>query len=547
MDATSDSAAKGVSTGRLISRTTATRSLALATAIVASGFLGSRLLGVVRTIAIANAFGTEPELGAYWVAFRLPDLIFQVLAGATLASAFIPTFARYIKHHGEEQAWRLASAVLNLVALATAALALLALLLAPWLVPLTAPGLTGELRSQAIELTRIMLISPVLFAISGMFMGILNARYHFLLPAVAPMLYNLSIIAGALFLSRPFGVHGLAIGVVAGSALHLLVQVPGLARIGMRYSRTLDWRDPGVREVGRLMLPRVLGLAAAQLNFVIAIFFASRQSAEAISAITYAWLLAMLPLALVGMSIATAVFPTLAEQAASDRLDEVRRTLSQSLRYILFLTLPASVGLMLLREPLIVLLLQHGAFDRAATSLTSSVLFFYAIGLSAHATTEILSRGFYALSDTRTPVAMAVLAMVLNLLFTLVLVGPLDHRGIALAISLSAIVEAAALFILLRRRLGALEDTALGASVVRVLVATVLMAEVVTLFLLGSDAAGLTASDTVRALVLLAIAVPLGVAVFALAALAIRSQEAERIRQQLPPWLLRPISRRATM
>ena len=248
--------------------------LAIAAAIVAMGFLGSRLLGILRTVAIARAFGSGPEVDAYQVAFRIPDLIFQVLAGATLGSAFIPVFARLARRDGDDRAWELASKVLNLVIIATAGLCAIAFVLAPWLVPLAAPDLV--LPDKAIFLTRIMLLSPMLFAISGMLTGILNGRQHFLLPAIAPMLYNLAIIGGALFLAGPFGINGLAVSVVIGAGLHLLVQIPGLAREKMKYRPVLDRRDPAVREVGRLMGPRVIGLAAAQFNFLVTIYFASQ-------------------------------------------------------------------------------------------------------------------------------------------------------------------------------------------------------------------------------------------------------------------------------
>ncbi|MEX0750863.1 MAG: lipid II flippase MurJ, partial [Dehalococcoidia bacterium] len=210
-------------------RLDATTTLAAAASIVALGFLGSRLLGLVRTVAIAHAHGTSPDLDAYFVAFRLPDLIFQLLAGATLGSAFIPTFARVLNRGSEQDAWRLTSSVLNIVFLATLVFAVLGLLFAPVLVPLTAPGLgdeTGqseELRALAIDLTRIMMISPILFAVSGMFMGILNARHHFLAPAIAPMFYNVAIIVGALISDD---VKVLAFAVVIGALLHLLVQLP---------------------------------------------------------------------------------------------------------------------------------------------------------------------------------------------------------------------------------------------------------------------------------------------------------------------------------
>lgn len=455
--------------------------------IVAVGFLGSRLLGVVRSVAIAGSFGTSPALAAYWVAFRLPDLIFQLLAGATLASAFIPTFARHFTHRGEEEAWRLASSVLNLIALATLVLALLGILLAPWLVPIMAPGL--DERSTAVFLTQIMLLSPILFSISGMFMGILNARRHFLFPAIAPMVYNLSIIVAALI---SHNVRVLAVGVVVGAALHLVVQLPALRSVGMRYSPVALWRDPAVREVGRLMLPRVLGLAAWQFNFLVAIFFASTISDEAISATNYAWLIVMTPLGIFGMAIATALFPTLADQAAQEKSNEMRWTISSALRLILFLTLPASVGLMLLGEPLVTFLFQRGAFDAASTDVTVSALVFYSIGLFSLGGVEILSRGFYALGDTRTPVAFAVLSMVLNVIFCLLLVVaiPLEVRGLALAMSLASTVEFFLLFRALSRRMGGLEEGHIIYSVTRTAGAMLLMVEVVGLFVVLMHASG---------------------------------------------------------
>jgi putative peptidoglycan lipid II flippase len=466
-----------------------------AVVIVAVGFLGSRLLGVVRSVAIADGFGTSPDLGAYWVAFRLPDLIFQLLAGATLASAFIPTFARHLTRHGEEEAWRLASSVLNLIALATLVLALLGMLLAPWLVPIMAPGLgedTGrqsELRSLAVDLTRIMLLSTILFSVSGMFMGILNARRHFLFPAIAPMVYNLSIIVAALI---SHNVRVLAAGVVVGALVHLAIQLPALRQVGMRYSPVVQWRDPAVREVARLMLPRVLGLAAWQFNLLVAIFFASTISDAAISATNYAWLIVMTPLGIFGMAIATALFPTLADQAAQEKSDEMRWSISSALRLILFLTLPASVGLMLLGEPLVTFLFQRGEFGAASTDVTVSALVFYSIGLFALGGTEILSRGFYALGDTRTPVAFAVLSMVLNVVFCLILVVaiPLEVRGLALAMSLASIVEFFLLFRALSRRMGGLEEGHVIYSLMRTAGAMLLMVEVVGLFVVLMHVSG---------------------------------------------------------
>jgi putative peptidoglycan lipid II flippase len=302
----------------------------------------------------------------------------------------------------------------------------------------------------------------------------------------------------------------------------------------MRYRLKADWRDEGVREVCRLTLPRILGLGAAQLNLIITIFFASRLGDQTISALNYAWTLAVLPLGLFGMAISTAVFPTLAEQAARKSLDVLRRTITTSLRLILFFTLPASVGLILLREPLVALLLERGAFSEDSTELTASALALYSVGLFAHAAIEILSRGFYAVGDTRTPVTMAVLSMILTLVFSLVLVGPLEHDGLALAFSLAAIVEAYLLYANLGRRFGGFDNQDIVSFLYKVFVAAILMTEVVALFVFGFAAMDLFGDRSFWAnLIVVTFASSLGAAAFVATALLLRCEEAQLVVQQL--------------
>jgi putative peptidoglycan lipid II flippase len=338
-------------------------------------------------------------------------------------------------------------------------------------------------------MTRLMLVSPVLFAVSGMFMGILNARRHFLMPALAPLFYNLSIIVAALVSDD---VQGLALGVVAGAALHLAVQLPDLRAAGMVYSLVADWRDAAVREVGRLMAPRMLGLAATQINFYfVAIFFASTLTAGAISGLSFAWLITMTPLGVIGMAISTAAFPTLADQAAREDTAGLGDTLGRALRLILFLSLPAGVGLALLSKPLVVVLLQRGAFDEESTRVTAQALLFYAPALFAHSGIEILSRGFYALGDTRTPVTVAVAAMLINVALAATLVGPLEVRGVALALSLATVLEFALLYALIARRVPALVSREVILQLRLIVVSTALMAlaagQVVVLLHYGLD------------------------------------------------------------
>ena len=462
--------------------------------LIGLSFLGSRLLGVARTGVIADQFGTSVELDAFWVAMRLPDLVFQLLAGATLAAAFIPVYARVLQNRGERSAWRLASIVLNWVLIGTIALAVAVFFAAEWIVPALAPGLGEDSGVQdaiiedAVFLTRVLLLSPILFAVSGMLTGILHARRHFLLPAISPMLYNLAIILGALLLPEELGVEALVIGVVAGSGLHLMIQLPALSTALVRSGGGLGFNfnlgDLEAREVLRLMAPRTLGLAAAQINLIVLTFFGSLLGVSTISALNFAWLLLMFPVGLFGISLATAVFPSLAERAAVGGPSAVNSLVSQTLRFTLFLAIPASVGMLLLRDSIVVTLLEHGAFDAAASQLVSDALLFYSIGVFAHAAIEIVSRGFYALGDTRTPVALAISSMLLNIILSALLVGPMGLKGLALALSVSAIAEFVLLALLLNSRLNRqLLSRTVWWSTTKTVVATVIMAQLVWLLI----------------------------------------------------------------
>ena len=289
------------------------RQLARATAIVMFFFVLSRVMGLAREVIIGARFGTTAELDAYLAAFRVPDILFQLVAGGALGSAFIPTFARYWAKADHAGAWLLFSRVLNLITLVLVALAGIAMLLAPLLVDrLIAPGFSLEQQTLTVSLMRWMLISTVLFGGSGLVMGALNATQHFLLPAAAPVFYNAAILAGAWFLSPIFGIYGLVIGVVVGALLHLLVQLPGLRQSGARYTPSFTWGDAGVREVMRLMGPRVLGLFFVQMHFLVNTILASGLPTGRLSALNYAWLLMLLPQGIFAQSIATAIFPTFA-------------------------------------------------------------------------------------------------------------------------------------------------------------------------------------------------------------------------------------------
>lgn len=438
-------------------------------------FLVSRLTGVLRTMVISYFFGTTGNLDAYLAAFRVPDLIFQLMAGGALASAFIPTYSEYLARGDQEGGWRLASEVMNLLIVTVVASSALAAIFAVPLARYLAPGFTPAQQALTASLLRYLLVSTVIFSVSGLLMGLLNAHQHFFLPALAPVLYNVAIIIAAWLWHQQWDVRALVFGVIIGATLHFAVQLPGLRMIGFRYHHVLSLRDAAVRKVLKLMAPRAIGLAAVQIDFLVNTILASHLPHGSLAALNYAFLLMLLPQGVFAQAVGTAAFPTFAAQVARGEMDSMRRAFNTTLSNVFFLTLPATVILFLLRFPLIQVLLQHHNFDAHSTALTAYALQFFALGLCGHAAVEILARTFYALHDTATPVAISVGAMSLTVLLSLWLVRPLAHGGLALATSIGVFVEMALLFIFLSRRLRGLIRMPLAISVARNTVASVLM------------------------------------------------------------------------
>ncbi len=510
IEASIDAAPAGLSGGKMAS----------AALVVMLFFVASRATGLAREMIIGAEFGTSADLDAYLAAFRVPDLLFQLVAGGALGSAFIPTFTAYWVKDDRPSAWLLFSRVLNLMTLLIVVLAGLAALFAlPLVQHVIAPGFPPEQQALTANLMRWMMISTVIFGASGLVMGALNAMQHFLLPAAAPVVYNLAIILGARLLAPHIGIYGLAAGVMAGAVGHLLVQIPGLIRRRARY--VFDWtvRDAGVYEVARLMGPRVLGLFFVQLHFLVNTILASGLSAGSLSALNYAWLLMLLPLGVFAQAIGTAAFPTLAAQIAAGQPAAMRATFSQLLRVIFFLTIPAAAGLYLLREPVIQLLFERGQFGAQSTQMVAYALQFYALGLTAHAAVEIAVRAFYALHDTWTPVAAGVAAMILNIGLSFLLVGRLSYGGLALANTTATTLEMAALLWLLRRKMGGLEGARLGSALVRSLAATAAMAAALRLWL------SMLAGPWERASIAALGGIALAAAVYLAAAALLRSEE----------------------
>ena len=429
------------------------RQVARAAGLVMALFVLSRLTGLARQILVGALFGTSPDYDAYVAAFRLPDMLFQLVAGGALVSALLPTYTTLRTQEGPARAWTLVSEIVTLVLVVlTVGAGVLALVAQPLVRYVLVPDFTPAQQFLTASLLRVLLMSTVIFGLSGIAMSVLNAHQHFFLPALAPSLYNLGIIGGALLLGPWWGVHGLAWGVVFGALMHLLVQIPGLRRLGMPLSPRLRWRDPAVQHVIRLMAPRVLGLAAVQINFLVTTILASGLPPGRLSALDYAFRVMLLPLGIFAQAVGTAAFPTFARQAAAQQWETLRRTLVQLVRSVTFLTMPATMGLWWLAWPLIAVLFQRQAFDATSTALTAAALRAYVVGLGGHALVEILARAFYALHDTRTPVVIGVLAMGLNVIFSIWWVQFWQHIGLALANSVATLLEAAALLVVLHRR-----------------------------------------------------------------------------------------------
>ena len=465
------------------------RQIARGASIVMGGLALSSLIGLLTTMLVSRAFGTQAELDAFYAANRLPELLFMLMAGGALASAFVPTFTGFLTRNDRPGAWRLASAVANLVALVLVAASLLAALGARWLVTtILAPGFSDPAQVDlTVSLMRILLIAPAIFGLSGLVMGILNAHQRFALPALAPAMYRMGWILGLWLLVPGMGIYGLAWGVVLGALLHLAIQLPGLLRLGGRYLPSLGRGNPAVAEVGRLMLPRLLGVAVVQLNFVVNTILASGMPEGSLAALTFAFTLMIMPQAVIGQASAIAALPTFSAQYARGELDSLRGSLGNTLRAVFFLALPASIGLAMLSTPIVAALFERGAFTAHSTEMVAWALIWFALGLVGHSLLEVVSRAFYALHDTRTPVLVGVVAMTLNLVLSLVLwrafaaAGWMPHGALALANSLATGVECVVLLGLIRRRLGGLQGRRLRPG----LMASTASAAVLSLALAG--------------------------------------------------------------
>ncbi len=446
-----------------------------ATVVLAVASLVSRLFGLIRDRTLAAHFGAGDILDAYFAAFKIPDLIFGLLILGALSSAFIPVFTDYIKRNGKDEAWSLVNSLVNFGIVLLTGILLLIAIFAPHLAKIIVPGFEPDKQMMVANLMRIMLLSPLFFGLSNLAGGILNSFKNFIVYAIAPIAYNLGIIFGVIFLVPIFGYMGLAYGVVLGAFLHMLIQLPSVFALGYKYRMHINFRHPALRRIAVLMIPRTMGIAAYQISILVNTIIASTLAVGSIAVLNLADNLYSLPVSIFGISFAVAVFPTLAERYTLKQIDEFKQDFIQTLRQILYLIVPTMMLYWLLRAQIVRLILGAGQFGWEDTRFTVSVLAFLTFGMAAQATIPLLARSFYALQDTKTPFLTSLAALTINVVGALILIKYLNVVGLALAISIAAVVNAVILFLILNRRLHGLSVKPLMNMGAKIIISSLVM------------------------------------------------------------------------
>ncbi|PJF40044.1 MAG: murein biosynthesis integral membrane protein MurJ [Chloroflexi bacterium] len=525
------------------------RQIAQSTIIVMVAFGIAKAISLAQTVIIVSVFGISREWDAFVAANSIPELIFTLIAGGALANAFIPVFSGFLARGERDRAWRMASQVINTIFTLSFIVSAFVFVFAPTLVrEFIAPGFDEVATRQTIELMRILLLSTLIFSVSGIAMGILQSHNHFLLPALAPIMFDVGILFGAIFLIDPFGVNGIAMGAVLGAMMHFGIQVPGLIRYRATWTAELGLRDPELRRVIKLMLPRVAGLGVFSLNFLVMNNIASRLGTGSVSALSWGWRLMQIPETLIGTAMGTVIFPTLASMSELGDVEGKRNYMSGALRFIMIATIPSAVGLIMVGRP-VLSLLEGQAFDASASALVFSTLRFFALGLVVHSALEVVARSFYADKDTYTPLWAALGGAAINLVLSFALsdVGrasafglyndvalaftalnfiPIGNvSGLALANTAGVAFEVVTLLWVLKRRWHSVNEDALSRTVVKTLVASLVMGLTIVIIQTLWQQMGLDSRGRIVTIGEVAIETGIGGLVFLGAAIALRMEE----------------------
>jgi putative peptidoglycan lipid II flippase len=509
--------------------------LARSAGLIGLATFSSRVLGLVRDVVQAYFFGTGLQADAFTVATRIPTLLRDLFAEGAMSAAFVPTLSRVLARDGSAGAWRLGAQVINGLVLATGVIVLLGILFAEPLVHFYASGFadTPEKLALTVRLTRVNMPFLLLVAVAAACMGMLNAVRRFFMPALAPALYNVVFIACTAALVPFFSrvgiepVMALSAGMLLGGAAQMVTQWPALRGEGYRHEWRLDPKDPGLREILWLMGPATLGVAAAQINLLVNTKLATAEDGAA-TALGYAFRLIYMPIGIIGVSVATAAIPELARHAATKAIGEMRSTLSWGLRLMLMLSVPATLGLIVLAGPVVRLIFERGDFNAESTAMTAAALAFYAPGIVGYSIVKIASPSFYSLQDARTPMIVSVMAIGVNLALNLWLNALMGFRGLALGSSIAANLNAVLLLWLLARRIGGIEARRVTLSLLKILAASLAMAAATwwtERLLSGWLPPELAGARVVSHVLSVFGAIAVGVGVLALGAWALRIQE----------------------
>ncbi len=502
--------------GRLLFSRKQANILSAAAVIMMAIFL-SRLLGLLRDRLLAGAFfgGQEWQLDVYFAAFRIPDMLFQLLVLGALSAAFIPVFSRYLEKD-EKEAYRLSSSVINFLTVFFVFAGALVFIFAYPLARLIAPTFTPAETDLMVSLMRIMLFAQLFFCFSNFLTGIIQSHQRFLVPALSPVVYNLGIIFGIVVLSPWLGIYGPTVGVVFGAFLHLIIQLPLALKLGLSYSFVFDWRHPGVREIGRLTLPRALALGVNQIELTVAVFLATSLAAGSLSIFYFAQHLMNLPIGLFGSAIGQAALPTLSRESGEESYAKFKETFLSSFNQILYLVLPTSAILLVLRIPAVRIVFGAASFPWKATLLTGRVLAVFSLSIAAQAVIQLLVRGFYALHDTKTPFWIGVVAVFINvtLSFLFILKYGWGVLGLAWAITIASLLQAVLLLFFFDRAVGKFDRKEFFMPLVKMGLATALTAIALWVPMRFLDQFILDTTRTINLIILTAIATFSGIIVY---------------------------------
>jgi putative peptidoglycan lipid II flippase len=502
-----------ISPGNIVSNGAQQNSVARSAGIIGIAVMGSRILGLVREQVFAAFFGAGVANDAFNIAFRIPNLLRDLFAEGALSAAFVATFSQTLNKQGEREAWRLANLINNALIVVLSIIVIAGIIFAPLIVDILMgsardsadPAKAKQTFELAVRMTRILFPFLLMVSLAAIAMGVLNTRDRYGVPASASTMFNVGSIFGGLsfayllapdYISKIFSalvdrrevpldehgasdaIIGMAMGTLIGGMLQWLIQVPSLRSVGYRWQPIVSFSDPAVRQIMRLMGPAIIGSAALQVNLVVITNFATSLGSGQISWLAYAFRMILLPIGIFGVAISTATLPVVSRAAALDNLDEFRRTLSSSLRLTFLLTIPSAIGLMILSRPIIALIYQRGSFTAFDTSQTALALRYFALGLVAYSSVRLLAPTFYALGDARTPMIASLFSILINLVVATLSVDYLGmgHSGLALSISIVAIINFLVLFFFMRRKLGHLDGNELSATFVKVLAASLVMA-----------------------------------------------------------------------